>query len=206
MSKTFKDILNDLLSPEQKATLKVELNALPQVPVIAPVPAPVVDAVAPATFGEAKLMDGTVIKYNTEVLGVGSAITVVTESGELPAPDGEHELENGDKITTTNGIVDKIDAKVIEAPAVVEPMAAAPVSAPSNPLVDALKALMDGKFEAHTKEVNDLKAVVAEQTKALQAFQSFFNNLVDIPTGEPVIKEDDFLSKQSKNVLKFAKK
>ncbi len=79
---------------------------------------------------------------------------------------------------------------------------AAPVT---NLLVDALKALMDGKFEAHAKEVNDLKAVVAEQTKALQAFQSFFNNLVDIPTGELVIKEENFGSKKTRNVISFIK-
>ncbi len=114
MSKTFKDILNDLLSPEQKATLKVELNALPQIPVVAPTPAPVVDVVAPSTFGEAKLMDGTVIKYDTEVLAVGSTVTVVTESGELPAPNGEHELENGDKIYITDGKVDKIETKAMD--------------------------------------------------------------------------------------------
>lgn len=204
MQKSFKDILNDLLSPEQKATLKVELNALPQIPVVAPTPAPVVDAVAPATFGEAKLMDGTVIKYDTETLGVGSVVMVVTESGELPAPDGEHELENGDKIYITNGVVDKVEPKAVDAaPAVVEPMAQAPAT---NPLVDALKALMDGKFEAHAKEVNDLKAVVAEQTKALQAFQSFFNNLVDVPTGTPVVKEENFTSKKTRNVLSFINK
>ena len=204
MQKSFKDILNDLLSPEQKATLKVELNALPTIaaPVVTPT-APVAE-VAPATFGEAKLMDGTVIKYDTELLGVGSVVTVVTESGELPAPDGEHELENGDKIYITNGVVDKLEAKAVDAaPAVVEPMAAAPAT---NPLVDALKALMDGKFEAHAKEVNDLKAVVAEQTKALQAFQSFFNNLVDVPTGSPVVKEESFGSKRTRNALSFINK
>jgi len=201
MQKSFKDILNDLLSPEQKATLKVELNALPQIPVVAPA-APVAEA-APAVFGETSLMDGTVIKYDTEVLGVGSVVTVVTESGELPAPDGEHELANGDKIYVTAGVVDKIEPKVQDvAPTVPVAQEAAPVS---NPLVDALKALMDGKFEAHAKEVNDLKAVVAEQTKALQAFQLFFNNLVEVPTGTPVVKEENFGSKKTRNVISFLK-
>lgn len=189
MQKSFKDILNDLLSPEQKATLKVELNALPQIPVVAPIAeAPA----APATFGEGSLTDGTVIKYDTEVLGVGSMVTVVTESGELPAPVGEHELANGDKITVEEG--GKVTAYTPKVEEVIEaPMAQAPAT---NPLVDALKALMDGKFEAHAKEVNDLKAVVAEQTKALQAFQSFFNTLVETPTGTPVVKEEAFLGKR----------
>ena len=191
MSKSFKDILNDLLTPEQKVALKAEFNALPTIPTPTPVAAP-----APAVFGEGKLMDGTVIKYDTEVLGVGSIVTVVTESGELPAPDGEHELENGDKITITAGKIEKIDPKVAEVvPPVETPMAA------SNPLVDALKALMEGKFEAQNKEVNELKTIVADQAKALEAFKSFFSSLVETPTGTPVVKGEEFLSKRKQTLV-----
>lgn len=191
MSKSFKDILNDLLTPEQKVALKAEFNALPTIPTPTPVAAP-----APAVFGEGKLMDGTVIKYDTEVLGVGSIVTVVTESGELPAPDGEHELENGDKITITAGKIEKIDPKVAEVvPPVETPMAA------SNPLVDALKALMEGKFEAQNKEVNELKGIVAEQAKALESFKSFFSSLVETPTGTPVVKGEEFLSKRKQTLV-----
>lgn len=191
MSKSFKDILNDLLTPEQKVALKAEFNALPTIPTPTPVAAP-----APAVFGEGKLMDGTVIKYDTEVLGVGSIVTVVTESGELPAPDGEHELENGDKITITAGKIEKIEPKVKEVVAPVEtPMAA------SNPLVDALKALMEGKFEAQNKEVNELKGIVAEQAKALESFKSFFSSLVETPTGTPVVKGEEFLSKRKQTLV-----
>jgi hypothetical protein len=82
-------------------------------------------------------------------------------------------------------------------------MNAAPVS---NPLVDALKALMEGKFEAQAKEVNDLKNIVAEQTKALQSFQSFFNSLVEVETGKPVVKDEQFLSKSTRNVISFINK
>lgn len=191
MSKSFKDILNDLLTPEQKVALKAEFNALPTIPTPTPVAAP-----APAVFGEGKLMDGTVIKYDTEVLGVGSIVTVVTESGELPAPDGEHELENGDKITITAGKIEKIEPKAAEViPPVETPMAA------SNPLVDALKALMEGKFEAQNKEVNELKNIVAEQAKALDAFKSFFSSLVETPTGTPVVKTEEFALSKRKQIL-----
>ena len=196
MSKSFKDILNDLLTPEQKVALKAEFNALPVIPTPTPVAAP-----APAVFGEGKLMDGTVIKYDTEVLGVGSIVTVVTESGELPAPDGEHELENGDKITITAGKIEKIEPKAAEViPPVETPMAA------SNPLVDALKALMEGKFEAQNKEVETLKGIVAEQAKALESFKSFFSSLVETPTGTPVVKGEEFSSKRVRNTLSFLNK
>jgi hypothetical protein len=89
MSKSFKDILNDILSPEQKVALKKEFNALP---VIAPVVAAPTETPVAVALMEGKLVDGTVIKYDTEVLGVGSIVTVVTAEGELPAPVGEHEL------------------------------------------------------------------------------------------------------------------
>ena len=46
------------------------------------------------TFIDAKLMDGTIIRY--ESLEVGMPLMVIDEAGnELPAPDGEHELEDG---------------------------------------------------------------------------------------------------------------
>lgn len=194
MSKSFKDILNDILSPEQKVALKKEFNTLPIIPTPAVTPTPEAN-VAPvaAVFGEGKLMDGTSIKYDTETLVVGSVVTVVTPEGELPAPDGEHELENGDKIYITNGKVDKIEPVVVDV--VVEtPMAQAPVS---NPLVDALKQLMEGKFESSNKEIETLKGIVAEQAKALEAFKSFFSSLVETPTGSPIVSKDEvFLSKR----------
>ena len=192
MNKSFKDILNDLLTPEQKVALKAEFNALPVIPTPTPEATP-----APAVFGEGKLMDGTIVKYDTEVLGVGSIVTVVTESGELPAPDGEHELENGDKIYIVSGKVDKIEPKIVEEVVVETPMA----QAPTNPLIDALKALMEGKFEAQNKEVENLKGIVAEQAKALEAFKSLFSSLVETPTGSPVIKDEVFLSKRKQTLV-----
>lgn len=196
MQKSFKDILNDILSPEQKVALKKEFNTLPIIPTPAVTPTPEAN-VAPvaAVFGEGKLMDGTSIKYDTETLVVGSVVTVVTPEGELPAPDGEHELENGDKIYITNGKVDKIEPVVVDVVPVVP--VANEAAAPSNPLVDALKQLMEGKFESSNKEIETLKGIVAEQAKALEAFKSFFSSLVETPTGTPIVSKDEvFLSKR----------
>lgn len=44
-------------------------------------------------FAEGVLADGTIVKFDK--LEVGGMISVVTEEGEIPAPVGEHELEDG---------------------------------------------------------------------------------------------------------------
>jgi hypothetical protein len=54
------------------------------------------------SFEEAKLADGiTIIKWEGP-LAEGTSVMVVSESGEVPAPDGEHELQDGRKITVEN--------------------------------------------------------------------------------------------------------
>jgi len=57
-------------------------------------------------MGEGKLKDGTMITYDE--LEVGYPIMVVTDQGTNPAPDGTHELENGTKVTTVNGLITEI--------------------------------------------------------------------------------------------------
>ena len=61
-------------------------------------------------FLEAKLKDGTVVKVEGESLAEGAKVVVVTEEGEIPAPNGVHELEDGSKIETVDGLVKSIVA------------------------------------------------------------------------------------------------
>jgi hypothetical protein len=63
-------------------------------------------------FLEAKLKDGTVVKVEGESLAEGAKVVVVTEEGEIPAPNGVHELEDGSKIETVDGLVKSIQAAV----------------------------------------------------------------------------------------------
>jgi hypothetical protein len=71
-------------------------------------------------FLDAKLSDGTEIKVEGEGLMEGAKILVITEEGELPAPDGVHELEDGTKVETKEGVIAKIMEKVEEAKPEVE--------------------------------------------------------------------------------------
>jgi flagellin-like hook-associated protein FlgL len=61
-------------------------------------------------FVDAKLKDGTAIKVEGDTLDKGAKVVVVTPDAEIPAPDGTHELEDGTKVQTKDGvIVDVID-------------------------------------------------------------------------------------------------
>ena len=60
-------------------------------------------------FLDAKLVDGTVVKVEGDSLAEGAKVVVVTEDAEIPAPDGVHELEDGTKIETKDGIIAKVE-------------------------------------------------------------------------------------------------
>ena len=43
-----------------------------------------------AAFGELTLVDGTIVVFDGDELNVGSMLSVKTEEGVIPAPDGVH--------------------------------------------------------------------------------------------------------------------
>jgi hypothetical protein len=65
-------------------------------------------------FVDAKLVDGTQIKVEGDSVVEGAKVMVVTEEGEIPAPDGVHELEGGMKVETKEGVVVKLEEKEVE--------------------------------------------------------------------------------------------
>lgn len=65
-------------------------------------------------FLDAKLADGTQIKVEGDSLIEGAKVVVVTEEGEVPAPDAVHELADGTKVETKAGVVVMIKAPEME--------------------------------------------------------------------------------------------
>jgi hypothetical protein len=65
-------------------------------------------------FLDAKLADGTVVKVDGDSLLEGAKVLVITEDAEIPAPDGVHELEDGTKIETKDGLIVKVEEVVAE--------------------------------------------------------------------------------------------
>ena len=55
-------------------------------------------------FAESTLVDGTIVKWEGELIE-GTAIIVVLPEGEVAAPDGTHELADGTVLETAGGLV-----------------------------------------------------------------------------------------------------
>ena len=143
------------------------------------------------TFIDAKLMDGTIIRY--ESLEVGMPLLVIDEAGnELAAPDGEHELEDGTKITVESGIITEVASKEEEAPEVEEepieqPMTA--VESVSKEDFEALKTEVDTlktKFEEFTKTNETLSADNVSLKEIVKDTFSIVEKLAKVPSENPV--------------------
>ncbi len=67
------------------------------------------EVVAEEKFGEGTLVDGTIVKWEGELVE-GAALVVVMPEGEVAAPDGIHELADGTVIETAGGLVVSITA------------------------------------------------------------------------------------------------
>ena len=142
------------------------------------------------TFVDAKLMDGTIIRY--ESLEVGMPLLVIDEAGnELPAPDGEHELEDGTKVTVETGIITEVASKEEEAPEekmpIEQPMAA--VETVSKEDFETLKnevADLKSKFEEFSIINEILSADNIAMKEIVKETFSIVEKLANVPTENPV--------------------
>lgn len=107
------------------------------------------------TFVDAKLADGTIVRY--EKLEVGMPLMVIDEAGnELPAPNGEHELEGGIMVKVEDGIIIEVATKEEEMPEEEMPL--------EQPMA-AVETITKEEFETLKAEVADLKTKFEEFTK-----------------------------------------
>jgi hypothetical protein len=85
-------------------------------------------------FVDAKLVDGTVLKIEGDAVAEGAKVLVVTADAEVPAPDGVHELEDGTKIETKDGVIATVAEAVAEAPEMEAPEVEVEVPAIDAPM------------------------------------------------------------------------
>ena len=67
------------------------------------------EVVTEEKFGEGTLVDGTIVKWEGDLVE-GAALVVVMPEGEVAAPDGIHELSDGTIVETAGGLVVNIEA------------------------------------------------------------------------------------------------
>jgi len=128
-------------------------------------------------FIDAKLVDGTVVKVGGDSLVEGAKVLVVTADAEIPAPDGLHELEDGTKIETKDGVIVKVEEKleedeVPEVPSLEEPAIDKPMEM-SKEMMELLKEFISKMGEK-----------VSKMEQSYSSLQDEFNSFKTQPGGK----------------------
>lgn len=132
-------------------------------------------------LADATLVDGTIVRVDGE-FEVGKSIFVVTEEGDVPAPDGAHETTDGVIVTTEGGVIVSIEEKVVEEAPVEEEVVVEEASAQFseefvNSIVDTLKPAL-AQIDALRNEIASLKSEFNAFSEA-PATKKITNNLQD---------------------------
>ena len=162
-------------------------------------------------FAEATLMDGTVISYDGD-LAVGTAVFVVADGEQIPAPEGTHalggELEGVSIVTDAEGvIVEIIDerAPAEEAPAeeVVEEAASEVVEQSMS--AEEVESIVMAKMESFTSIISDLgemiQTIVNDNDSLRQEMNSMkadFESFKSAPSNE--VTEGEKFSRYNSNL------
>lgn len=126
-------------------------------------------------FEEVKTADGGVLKIDG--MTVGASVMVVTETDEMPAPDGVYELEDGTKLTVKDGVIESIGEKEPEVE--VEP-------APEPMENESLKELFD-LLKTFVESVNQkLTALESKFDAKFSDIHAEFNAFKKEPDGKKI--------------------
>lgn len=144
----------------------------------------------PVKFASAKLADGTAINIQGDSLAVGVMVSVMTEAGEAPLPDGEYTLEDGTVFEVAGGSVAEVKAPAATAEEGMAQEGSAPSSsAPAAPsptqIIERIEKEMVfekvAKVEELEKKVEDLLqkfAAVEAENKSLKSDNVKFSKMV----------------------------
>jgi hypothetical protein len=163
------------------------------------------------SFVDAKLVDGTQIKVEGESLMEGAKVVVVTEEGEIPAPDGIHEIEGGVKVQTTDGIIVKLEEPEMEGEGDVEEveMEDVPVEAivPAEvaPIAEPVIAAIVEAIVPVLEEIKSLTEEMKKMKEKMGSVQSDFEAFKKLPAGKKISdgkvdfnKQENFNSSDAK--------
>jgi hypothetical protein len=157
-------------------------------------------------FVDAKLVDGTIVRIEPEV-AVGATVQVIGADGELlPAPDAQHQLEDGSVVSTEGGLILEVIAAPVKEIEVEEVMDAAPAApqapAPLN-MEDIQKAVMGKVASQISERINNMKfaseADVTDLKKAVNELADLFEKFVATPTEQPTKKVENYFKTDEPN-------
>jgi len=152
-------------------------------------------------MASAMLVDGTEIQWEGE-LAVGVAIFVVTNEGLVPAPDATHEVEGGMLVTTEGGLVTEIVEPAEEVEVEIEAKEFATIEAFEIAVAELKAAIADlnSKVEKYGEKFSAQSEAVMKAVDLVEA-------IAELPSAEPVKKEEVKMSKkeaQMANIVKIA--
>lgn len=157
------------------------------------------DAPESVEMASAVLTDGTVIKWEGE-LAVGTAILVETAEGDIPAPDGTHELENSTLVTTVGGVV----TEVVEPSPEVEIEASQEFATIEK--FNEVVSNLESKIAELTAQFESVVAKLEKQSEAFSKTVDLVEKVANLPSAEPT-KAPEVLSKKEQqfaNIVKLA--
>lgn len=142
------------------------------------------EAVVEQTFGEIKTADGELtLTYEGGEFTVGTEIFVITADGNVPAPDGEHELEGGIKIETEGGVITSIEREEEELPEIADETTAGMYPKEEmaeeeiidevkmeDSIVEAIAEVIAPMIEEMKKDIEEMKSKFAETEKKVETF------------------------------------
>lgn len=143
------------------------------------------EEVVEQNFGEIKTADGELtLTYEGDEFTVGTEIFVVTADGNVPAPDGEHELEGGIKIETEGGAITSIEREDEELPEIADETTAGMYpkeemaeeeetemeEGVEESIVSAIAEVIAPMIEEMKKDIEEMKAKFTETEKKVETF------------------------------------
>jgi hypothetical protein len=134
----------------------------------------------------AKLKDGTEVEISE--MGIGGIVTIQG----VPAPVGDHELEDGTVITVgDNGAITAIVPTATE-PAMVEDMSAK---------FSAFELSTNEKFASYEAKFADYEAKLKKATKVIEGLLNLTQTLAEAPTGtpDPIVKTTNNFKEEKGN-------
>jgi hypothetical protein len=135
-------------------------------------------------FAEGVLADGTIVSFDK--LEVGGKLSVVTPDGEIPAPVGEHELEDGTIVVVLEeGVIAEIKAPEMEAEEVVAETMAEEVDVEEAPMEDEPSVDVSAEIakleEDLSLKIADLSAKVDMLNEVSAKLVEFLDNYAKQP-------------------------